>query len=796
MIYKIGSRGSKLALAQTESVCQELRKKYPQHTFEIVIVKTKGDKIQNKPLDQVGGTGIFVKEIEEMILADEIQMGVHSMKDMPACPAEGLIFSKAWKREDPRDVLILREKKNIRELHYGAVIGTGSKRRAFQLKKLRPDLKIVGIRGNVDTRLRKMEEQKLDGIVLAAAGLHRLGMEGRISQYLSEEEMIPAPAQGVLALELRKDNTELREMLDACADEESQKEAFAERWFLGAMGGSCHVPTGASCVRQKDGTYRFYGMFGTEDGSRMVYESSSGTDPAKLAEYTAANIKKKMAGIVFLTGAGPGDPDLITVKGKKLLKQADCVIYDRLADPDLLKYVKESCEKIYVGKENHHHVMEQEKINQLLAQKAMEHKIVVRLKGGDPFVFGRGGEEALFLKNQGIPVQIIPGISSCIAGPAYAGIPVTHRGIAGGFRVVTAHDRKNELAKMDFKGMAGSEETCIFLMGFSKIGEIVQKLLKAGMSSNMPVAVISKAASMDQKTCIGTLENIEKRVREKQMEAPAVIVVGKTVSLSASIGSVRKQKPYLVTKIGTQSSRLSGLLWEKGIPVIEVQTGEIAMIEQKFTKDMFQKISWLIFTSKNGVKGFMEALQASNLDVRCLCGAKIAAIGQKTANYLKRYGLVADLVPEIYDSINLAKCLKHEVRKQDFIYHVKGQEGTPILKNTLSPLCDYHEMEVYRNQAVKIEYIQKPDQYAGAVFTCGSSVRRFFEAMEEEMKEKWKKEVHCFSIGSGTTSALRQIGVKKICEAARADYEALAEDIYENSFCWWKKDIESNGLGE
>lgn len=788
MIYKIGSRGSKLALVQTESVCRELKKRYPEHIFEIVIVRTKGDKVQDKPLDQVGGKGIFVKEIEEMILSDEIQMGVHSMKDMPACPAEGLIFSRAWKREDPRDVLILREKKTIKELRHGAVIGTGSKRRAFQLKKLRPDLQVVGIRGNIDTRLRKMEEQKLDGIVLAAAGLHRLGMKDRISQYFSEEEMVPAPAQGVLALELRKDNEELRKMLDACADEESQKEASAERQFLEAMGGGCHVPTGASCVRQKDGTYRFYGMSGTEDGSRIIYESAAGNDPKALAEHTAAVIRKKMAGTVFLTGAGPGDPDLITVKGMKILNHADCVIYDRLADPGLLNYVKEDCEKIYVGKENRHHVMEQEEINRLLAQKAMEHEIVVRLKGGDPFVFGRGGEEALFLRKQGISVQIIPGISSCIAGPAYAGIPVTHRGTAGGFHVVTAHNRKNELADIDFEGMVRSGETCIFLMGFSRIGEIVQKLQEAGMSCHMPAAVISRAASPDQKTCIGTLETIEEQVRENQMEPPAVIIAGKTVELSAFIVPARQQKPYLVTKIGIKPSRLSELLQRKGISVREIQTGKIVMKEQKFTKDMLQKTAWLIFTSRNGVKGFMKNLQDSNLDTRCLCYTKIAAIGQKTARWLRKYGLFADLIPEVYDSRSLAKCLEREAGKQDLVCHIKGREGTSVLRDTLAPLCEYREIEVYENQPAEIEQTGSLNQYAGVVFTCASSVRRFFESMEERTAEKWRKEMRCFSIGSGTTSALRQIGAVNICEAPQADYESLAAVI--------RKDVEDVSISE
>ena len=183
MKYIIGSRGSRLALIQTKYVQEKLAKAYPEHTFEIQIIKTKGDKIQNKPLDKIGGKGLFVKEIEEKIISGEIHMGVHSMKDMPAEQPSGLVFAHAWKREDPRDVLILREAVSLEELPQHAVIGTGSRRRAFQLLQLRKDLRITGIRGNVDTRIKKMQEEQLDGIVLAAAGLHRLGRTSLITQY-------------------------------------------------------------------------------------------------------------------------------------------------------------------------------------------------------------------------------------------------------------------------------------------------------------------------------------------------------------------------------------------------------------------------------------------------------------------------------------------------------------------------------------------------------------------------------------------------------------------------------------
>lgn len=220
MKYIIGTRGSKLAMVQANEVCQRLQATYPEDSFEIKVITTKGDQIQDRPLDAIGGKGLFVREIEEQILSGEIHIGVHSMKDMPAFLEKGLVFTKSWKREDPRDVLILREKKNLMELAPGSVIATGSKRRKYQLLELRPDLKIIDIRGNVDTRLRKMYEQKLDGIVLAAAGLKRLEMDEIITQYFESDEMVSAPAQGILVLEVKKDNKDLIDKLDALCDED------------------------------------------------------------------------------------------------------------------------------------------------------------------------------------------------------------------------------------------------------------------------------------------------------------------------------------------------------------------------------------------------------------------------------------------------------------------------------------------------------------------------------------------------------------------------------------------------
>ena len=301
MKYYVGTRGSKLALVQTNYVIDRLKEAYPEDEFESVVIKTTGDIQADRQLDKIGSKGIFVKEIEEELADGRIQLAVHSLKDMPDEPKAGLTFAKAWKREDSRDVLVLKNAKTLDELPQGAVIGTGSKRRKYQLLKLRPDLKVVGIRGNIDTRLRKLYEGEpvcegeaalsagaektvddiakdelgtnrliLDGIVIAAAGITRIGRAEEISQYMSVDEIIPAPAQGTLALELRADNTELLAKLNALADEDTDRCVQMERAFLKQIGGDCHTPVAAYCAINDRGELELRAMYGTEDGSRLA----------------------------------------------------------------------------------------------------------------------------------------------------------------------------------------------------------------------------------------------------------------------------------------------------------------------------------------------------------------------------------------------------------------------------------------------------------------------------------------------------------------------------------------------
>ena len=291
MRFAIGTRGSRLALAQAEYVQQKLQNRYPEDEFELSIIKTKGDKIQNKSLAAIGDKGLFVKEIERELLDGEIQLAVHSMKDMPGEIPDELCFADAWEREDPRDVLILREAKSMNDLPEGSTIGTGSKRRAFQLLALRADLNIVDIRGNVDTRLNKMHEQKLDGIVLAAAGLKRLHMESVITQYLSTEEMIPAAAQGTLAIELRREDCELLSMVNAFSDEKAQRIAQTEREFLQRIGGDCHLPIGAYASILADGQIRLQALFGDADGEHLAKCDVCGNEPKSLAAAAVRQIR-------------------------------------------------------------------------------------------------------------------------------------------------------------------------------------------------------------------------------------------------------------------------------------------------------------------------------------------------------------------------------------------------------------------------------------------------------------------------------------------------------------------------
>ena len=291
----VGTRGSNLALIQTNWVVDELKKANPDVEFEVKIIKTKGDLIKDLPLDKIGDKGLFVKEIEKSLLNKEIDMAVHSMKDMPSYLPEGLKFASSPKREDPRDVLIFKEGyKSIEDLPKGARIGTGSKRRKYQLLKHRPDLEIVPIRGNIETRIKKIETENLDGVVLAASGLKRAGLEEKIDYYIPTDIMLPAPAQGILALEIRENDEETESIINSIKDDITKVQIDAERGFLIGVDGSCHIPMGAYCDIDGD-KIKLTGLYGDGEGKKIIIKSQEGTieDAPKIGYELAKSVLKE-----------------------------------------------------------------------------------------------------------------------------------------------------------------------------------------------------------------------------------------------------------------------------------------------------------------------------------------------------------------------------------------------------------------------------------------------------------------------------------------------------------------------
>ena len=371
-----------------------------------------------------------------------------------------------------------------------------------------------------------------------------------------------------------------------------------------------------------------------------------------------------MHGKVILVGAGPGDPGLLTEKGKKAIAQAEVVVYDRLVSPAILSLMPESAEQIDVGKEASHHKVPQHQINQILLEKAQAGKRVVRLKGGDPFLFGRGGEELERLSEAGIPFEVVPGVTSALSVPAYAGIPVTHRDFCSSLHIITGHAKAGAKLTIDFEALKRTGGTLVFLMGVTALPAICQGLLDAGMEAEMPAAVIERGTTPRQRKLISTLGALP-QAAEAKIESPAIIVVGKVCTLSEKFdwfdALPLKGREIVVTRPRERMGALSEKLRALGAAVTEypcietVERVENPALDQAM--DHLAQYRYLVFTSPAGPEIFMKRLLARGRDARALAGLKIAAIGSKTAHVLMRFGLKADLVPAVYDSDHLAEAM-------------------------------------------------------------------------------------------------------------------------------------------
>ena len=772
MKYRIGTRGSKLAMIQAGFVKTRLDAAYPDDTFEIVEIRTRGDRVTDRPIAAIGDNALFTREIEIALQERRIDLAVHSMKDLPADCAEDLCLAKAWPREDPRDALVCRDGiRSLAELPQGATVATGSPRRDLLLRRMRPDLNVVGIRGNVDTRLRKLfapaaDEPKLDALVLAAAGLKRLGRADVITQDLDEDAMIPAPNQGQLAIEVRTDDVGLKAKVDALGNDEAEAVASAERGFLREIGADCHMPVGA-LARAMESGISLRCVFAKDVGATAAFAAVVGETPEEAARKAVREICRQVAGEVTLVGAGPGDPDLITVKGLAAIKAADAIVYDRLISEDLLKNAKPGCELIYVGKASGNHTLPQEEINALLAKKAMTCPKVVRLKGGDPFVFGRGGEEADYLHTRGIRCRVIPGVTSAIAAPASFGIPVTHRGVASGFEVVTAHAKGDEPLDIDFSRLCDPKRTYVFLMGLGRIAEISAALAAAGRDAETPAAVISSATMPGARCVTGTLADIAAKVSRAALVSPAILVVGETVRLRGRLGFPLSGRRFLVPEIEGGRNRLTALLEALGAGVDVLPVGRIVPCSDAIGEKTLEDVTWLAFTSRNGLLPF-EGRLAGIVKAH---GIRIAAIGKATAGAVKELGLAVDFVAKETTGDGMLAELGAVLRPCDRVLHPTA-EGIRDSLADLATRCAYSAVGVYRNEEIPVSGQVDLSHYDAAFFTCASSARRTLA--------RAKGGTRAFAIGPATERTLRELGVADVVVAAATSPEALVQAALES----------------
>lgn len=444
-----------------------------------------------------------------------------------------------------------------------------------------------------------------------------------------------------------------------------------------------------------------------------------------------------MRGKVILVGAGPGDPGLLTVKGRRALESAEVVVYDRLISPAVLAMIPEGAEAIDVGKRAARHTVPQGEINQILLRKAREGKLVVRLKGGDPFVFGRGGEELEALAEQGIDFEVIPGVTSAVAAAAYAGIPVTHRDCCSSLHIVTGHRREGKALDINFRALVQGGGTLVFLMGVGALREIASGLLEAGMAPDTPAAMVERGTTPRQRRCGGTLSNLPERAAEMGISSPAVIVVGLVCAQAEKFDWFSrlplKGRRILVTRPRERAGTLAEKLRALGADVTEYPC--IATVpldpcpELEEALGSLSRYEWLTFTSPAGVEAAWRCLGRLGRDARAFGTIKLAAIGGGTAKALEGHGLSADLVPEVYDARHLGMALAGAAKARVLI--LRAQEGSPALTEALSGAgVSYDDIAVYRTiyqnpRWAELRRALDAGELAYVTFTSASTVKGF-----------------------------------------------------------------------
>lgn len=476
-------------------------------------------------------------------------------------------------------------------------------------------------------------------------------------------------------------------------------------------------------------------------------------------------------GKVYIMGAGPGDLELLTLKGKRAIEEADCVVYDRLINPRILDFAKKDAEMIYLGKGNTEGGVIQDEINRTIITKALEGKTVARVKGGDPFVFGRGGEEIQSLFDNGISFEVIPGITSSISVPAYAGIPVTHRGVARSFHVFTGHTMEDGTWH-NFEAIAKLEGTLVFLMGIKTLPIIVSDLVKNGKDPKTPVAIIEKGATADQRVTVGTLENIIEKAKERKIVPPAITIIGEVVNLRETFKWFEDKnlfgKKILVTRDKNQAGEFSDKIEKMGGVAVELPFIEIESVLSKVTPEDLKEYSALLFNSPNGVREFMKKID----DIRSLAHLKIGAVGSKTKELLEEYKIKADFIPEEYMVSKLAELS---------LEYTKPGEKILIITSDISP-CDtdkfnsmydreFHKIVAYNTKKIireKDEVIKVLNKVEVVTFLSSSTVDAFYASIDGDLE--CVKNIKFASIGPVTSETMKKYSFS-------VDYEAKVYDI-------------------
>jgi uroporphyrinogen III methyltransferase/synthase len=493
-----------------------------------------------------------------------------------------------------------------------------------------------------------------------------------------------------------------------------------------------------------------------------------------------------MSGIVYLIGAGPGDIGLLTLKAVELIKNADVLVYDRLINEDILKMAKKDAELIDVGKFPDNHKVPQSKINEIIAKKALSGKKVARIKGGDPFVFGRGGEEAEYLSQKRIPYEVVPGITSAVAVLSYAGIPVTHRDLSSSFHVITGHEREGKDKSLNWEVISKLDGTLVFLMGIKNIEKIVQKLLNYGKDPYTPAAVVMEGTTPKQKVVTGKLIDIPSLVRKEGIKNPGVFAVGDVVALRDRLKWYENKKLFgkriLLTRTYEQSQQMKKILSEEGADVVICPTIKITPFLNNI--EMFleeiHKFDYAVFTSVNSVRSFIEASREKRFDLRNL-SIKVVAIGSKTAEALENIFIYPDIIPEEYTSYSLANALKKHVEGKNIVL-LTSQIGGDILMESLGNCANVQKIVAYKNEPnyeIKGKLISELRKGIDiAVFTSSSTFNYMHQLIGDEIN--LLKNSKIAAIGPVTKKAIDDKGFNVDIMPSEYTTEKLIEEILKN----------------